>query len=84
MKNIPITQRVNSKSVNGKVTQPILNVGRVEAPAKKMSSPFKMMSSPFKQEAKIYVDPEEGNSAGGATTLDPLVKILPGAEHQEH
>jgi hypothetical protein len=68
MKNIPITQRVNSKSVNGKVTQPILNVGRVEAPAKKMSSPFKMMSSPFKQEAKIYVDPEEGNSAGGATT----------------
>jgi hypothetical protein len=67
MKNIPITQRVNSKSVNGKVTQPILNVGKVEAPAKKMSSPFKMMSSPFKQKAKIYVDPEEGNSAGGAT-----------------
>jgi len=67
MKNIPITQRVNSKSVNGKVTQPILNVGRVEAPSKKMSSPFKMMSSPFKQEAKIYVGSEKGNSAGGAT-----------------
>ena len=71
MKNIPITQRVNSKSANGKVTQPILNVGRVQAPTKKMSSPFKMMSSPFKQraqEAKIYVDPEEGNSTGGTTT----------------
>jgi hypothetical protein len=71
MKNIPITQRANSKSANGKVTQPILNVGRVQAPTKKMSSPFKMMSSPFKQktqEAKIYVAPEKGDSAKGTTT----------------